>query len=195
MSRLRFWMLAVPIAVGALLLLGGVGWVGAVFTTGGTAGGKQVDVVYSDACAAAAIDARLAEYGLPGAWSGTTLRLTLPGSAADAELPAALAAPGVLVMTVDGKPLEAVLQNAGVQIDTQGVPVSLYTFDTAIPEAVVVTLDGAPMSVQSANGNELMLGAWSRQAVDGLRIATDRVVQVRHPLPCAPQVVSVTPVP
>lgn len=188
------WMLAVPVAIGSAMLLGGVAWVVTVFGTDGVARGPQVDVVVSDTCATAEIDARLAEYGLPGTWTGATLRLTLPGARGDEAVPAALAAPGKLEMTFEGKPLEARLLNAGVQIDTGGTPVSLYTFDTAIPAGVVVTLDGAAMTVASANGNELMLAAYAGHSTDALRLATDRVVQVRHPLPCEPQIVSVTPV-
>lgn len=188
------WMLSVPVAVGGAMLLAGVAWVITVFTTDGVARGPQVDVQLSDTCANAAIDARLAEYGLPGTWTGSTLRLTLPGMMGDEGVPAALVAPGQLRMSSGGKPLDAQLLNAGVQVNVKGVAVSLYTFDTAIPEDVVVTLDGAPMEIESVNGNELMLPGYGAHSTDALRIATDRVVQVRHPLPCAPTVQAVTPV-
>ncbi|MSQ00279.1 MAG: hypothetical protein EXR71_00115 [Myxococcales bacterium] len=191
----RAWSLMVPIAFAGMMLVGGVGWVATVFSTSGTADGPTVDVRFDSACAADTISARLGDYGLPGVWTGASLRLTLPGGPGDDDLPAALAAVGQLSMTGDGTHLVRLLTNAGVQISIQGVSVSLFTFDAALPEhGLVVTLDGVEMEVESVNGNELMLASRAGHSTDALRVATDRVVQVRHPLPCTVRVQSVTPV-
>jgi hypothetical protein len=165
-----------------------------VLNTSGAARGDAVDVTFSSDCAAAAITARIDAYGLPGRWEGSTLRLTLAGTPGDEAVPAALAAPGKLVLRAAGADLPVVVERGGVQISFTGTAVSLFTFDAELPETgLSVMLDGAPMEVESVNSRELMIAARGVDSTEALRVAADRVTQVLHPLPCAVSVVAVAP--
>ena len=189
----RAAMLLVPVLFGGGMLLAGLSWVVAILTTSGSASGEVVDVRFSSECAAAAISDRLAAYGLPGAWRGDTLRLTLPGTPGDEAVPAALAARGRLAVVVRGEVQSVRVEQAGVQISLTGTPVSLFTLDAELVEAgLVVTIDGAVQEIESVNSRELMLAARGADSTEALRTAADRVTQVLHPLPCDVQVVSVS---
>lgn len=191
----RAAMLLVPVLFGVGMIGAAAAWLLTVMNTSGSAAGETVDVRFSSDCAAEAISARLEGYGLPGAWNGSTLRLTLAGTPGDSEVPAALAAPGRLVVTVEGVPREVAVERGGVQISLTGVAVSLFTLDAELPErGLAVTLDGVEQAVESVNSRELMLAATGADSTAVLRIAADRVMQVLHPLPCAVQVLDVSPV-
>lgn len=194
-SSPRSWMLMVPVIFGTAMLACGGAWLVAVRTTSGVAHGPQVNVTFDSACAAPIIDERLAEYGFPGTWDGPVLHLTLTGAPGEEAVPAALAAPGHLVLEVEGKPVPYTLQNGGMQLSLQGTPVALFTMSKELPDAgLTATLDGTQLEIESVNGNELMLAARAENSTAALRIATDRVVQIKHPLPCVVKVLSVEPV-
>lgn len=192
----RAAMLLVPVVFGVGMLGAAVAWLLTVMNTSGSAAGPTVDVRFSSDCAASAISARLEDYGLPGTWSGSTLRLTLAGTPGDEGVPAALAVPGKLLVTLDGVPQTVAIQNGGVQLSLTGVPVSLFTLDIELPErGLAVAIDGVAQDIESVNSREVMLAARGATSTEVLRLAADRVTQVRHPLPCEVQVLEVVPVP
>lgn len=187
MTDSRAVVLLVPIAMGGLLVLGTIGWFAAI-QFGGTAHGGRATLTFDSSCAALAISARLADYGLEGEWIGSKLTMVLPGMEDDrSHMPAALTAPGVLA--IDGAAVRP--RHAGVQLSLGGNPVSLYTLDAVVPPTATVTLDGQEMKIEQVNGGELQLSAFAEDGPRSLRVATDRVVSVRHPLPCPVRVLSV----
>ncbi len=187
-------MLLVPVVFGTGMILAAGSWYIAVQGTSGTAAGARVTATFDSACAADTIHDRLLDYGLPGEWSGADLTLTLPGMPGDELVPAALAAPGRLELSAEGAPVPYTLIEGGVQINITGTAVSLFTMKKDLPQTgLTATLDGVAVEVESVNGNELMLSARGKDSTEALRYATDRVVQVRHPLPCVVRVLSVKP--
>jgi hypothetical protein len=188
------WVLAVPFALLLLLALGAVGWFVAV-QVGGRAHGDTARIEVQPACPAGrqAIRDRLDAYGLPVVREDAdALVVQLPGLPDDlVHMPQALAAPGVLsITTATGAPVPARVRHAGVQMSLSGQPVTLLTLDVALPDGIpTVTVDGAAMEVEAVNGGELQLLAGAEDASRALRLASDRAVQLRFPLPCA---VSVT---
>lgn len=186
----RAWLLAAPIVVGGGMLLAGAGFLLVSRTTSGQASGAPIAITFESDCAKPAINARLADFGLPSSWSGAVLTTQLPGSPGDGALPESLARRGQLKMLVNGVDSGLNVVNGGVQVSLQGGAVSLFTLDGNLPElGVVVSLDGEPLEIESINGNELQISARGVTSTDALRIATDRVVQVRYPLPCDTRVV------
>ncbi|GDX78234.1 hypothetical protein LBMAG42_00450 [Deltaproteobacteria bacterium] len=190
----RAWMLLVPVVFGTGMILAGGAWLIAVRGTSGAASGATVTVTFDSACAADTMRDRLLDYGIPGEWQGADLTLTLPGMPGDDLVPAALTAPGKLELAADGAPVPYTLIEGGVQINITGTPVSLFTMKKDLPQTgLSAKLDGVEVEVESVNGNELMLAARGKDSTEALRFATDRVVQVRHPLPCAVSVLDVKP--
>ena len=188
----RAFVLIIPISMGSCLIRGTIGWYAAI-QVGGTATGGTAVVTFDSACAKDAMSARLADYGLAATWSGPAVTMQLPGLEDDrTHMPAVLAAPGTLAVTVDGVAKPVVMRHAGVQVSMLGNPVSLFTLDTALERAgLEVRINGAVVEVEGVNGGELQIPATAEDAPRALRLATDRVVSVRYPLPCAVRVVSV----
>lgn len=190
----RAWMLLVPVVFGSAMMLAGGAWLFTVRGTSGVASGARVTMVVDSTCAVDTITDRLADYGLPGEWKGPELTLTLPGVQGDDLVPAALSAGGRLDLFAEGAAVPFTVIEGGVQINVTGTPVSLFTMKADLPQiGLTATLDGEPVEVESVNGNELMLAARGQNSIEALRFATDRVVQVRHPLPCAVGVLGVRP--
>lgn len=188
----RAWMLLVPVVFGSGMMLAGAAWFFTVRGTAGVASGARVTMTVDSVCAVDTLTDRLADYGLPGEWKGAELTLTLPGVQGDDLVPAALAAGGRLELFAAGASVPFTLIEGGVQINVTGTPVSLFTMKADLPQiGLTATLDGAAVEVESVNGNELMLAARGLHSTEALRYATDRVVQVRHPLPCAVKVLGV----
>lgn len=192
----RGLVVLVPIVTGAGMILAAVAWFGAI-RLGGKADGPRVRVVLDSTCAAAAISDRASDLGLDPVADGPAVLLSLPGLPDDREhLPGVLAAPGRLELFVDGAPRPAQVRNVGVQIALSGAPVTLLTTDQALPaQGVTARLDGVEIPVESVNGGELMLAAVAATPQEALRVATDRVVAIRHPLPCAAAVTAVEDAP
>ncbi|MDP2306232.1 MAG: hypothetical protein Q8P18_09425 [Pseudomonadota bacterium] len=186
-------LIAAAIAVAGGLVLATVGWYATVRGTSGEARGVRARVSFTSTCDAEArpvILARLAEYGLPAQpapdTGGLAFDVTMPGLPDDlAHVPAALAAPGTLEVRVDGAIRPVVIQDLGVQLAFSGTPVTLLLLEEALPErGVEVWIDGKPADVEEVTGVELQIAARAAQSTDALRLATDRAVALRHPLPC-----------
>lgn len=187
-----------PVLVGGGLVAATIGWYAKVQDTAGEAAGAPFPVRFAADCAEARVplESRMKDLGLvaapdPAAPAGTfgyTLRG--PGKDDDAtHLPAMLAAPGKLVLTKDGVPLEVQARDIGMQLAFSGTPITLMVFPEPLPTArLAVTLDGAPVEVESVSGVELQLASRAGDSRTALRTATERVVQIRHPLPCAVRV-------
>lgn len=184
--NLRPVILALPILMGGGLVLSGLAWLLTVQLTEGEARGGQIRVRLSSDCANAAILGRLGEWGLPGRIEGDTVIFTGPGMPDDAShMPAALLAPGHLELRgAGGEPIEAQLRHAGVQISVEGTPVTLMTLDRALPADASAWIDGVRADVESINGGELQLRATAEESRAAVRLATDRTVWLRWPLPC-----------
>ena len=166
-------------------MLAGAGFLVASQTTQGAAAGDPIAITFSSECAKSQIAARLADFGLLSSWNGRVLTTQLPGTPGDGALPEALARRGDLVLANAGVDSGLHVQNAGVQVSLQGSAVSLFTLDGNLTdEGATATLDGEPLDIESVNGNELQVAARGATSTDALRVATDRIVQVRHPLPC-----------
>lgn len=183
------WILAIPFGLLLLLLLAAVGWWVAI-QIGGSARGAPARFVFTPSCPAGmqAVRDRLDAYGLPVIEdAGNTLVVQLPGLDDDlTHMPAALTAPGVLALTVGGTPLPARVRHVGVQMSLSGQPVTLLTLDVEVPDGpLVVTVDGTPVEVASVNGGEVQILALADESARALRLASDRSVQLRYPLPCA----------
>lgn len=181
----RAVVLGIPIVFGAGMILAAVAWLITVQLTAGEAKGEPIAMVLSSDCANTAIAARLAEWGLPANWEGTHLRIVGPGMADDREhMPAALVKPGVFTLTLDGQPVPAKVRHAGVQMSLQSQPVSLLTLETAPPAGVEARLDGELLEIESLNGGEVQIRALAKSSEEAMRLAADRVVWIRYPLPC-----------
>lgn len=189
MTPPRGVILGVPIAVGTLVMGSGLAWIVAIQFTSGKASGARVHV---DLAAAPGADqvvcdpiptlvARLDDLGLEPTPRGKGLDFTLPGLDDDREhMPGVLTAAGVLA--VDGVAMRP--NHAGVQISLQGGAVTLLTLNDVVPATAIVTIDGAKVEIVQVNGGELQIAAWAAGSSDALRLATDRAVTLRHPLPC-----------
>ncbi|MFZ5482352.1 MAG: hypothetical protein ACOZNI_36660 [Myxococcota bacterium] len=179
--------MALPIALGTLLVGATVAWFATVQGTAGEAAGPPARLTFTGCPEAdAAIEARLLDYGLaPRREAPGVFVVKTPGMDDDlAHLPAALAAPGKLEVRAAEK-VWSRFDEVGVQLAFSGTPVTLLLFGEALPDDVAVTIDGAPVEVEQAGGVELQLGARGATPAKALRLATDRAVQLRHPLPCA----------
>ncbi len=187
-SALAFIASAVLLAGG--LVVSTVAWYVTVQGTSGEARGGTARIALSSACDAQArpvIEARLADYGLPSTPAGEfTYEIGLPGLPDDLpHVPQALVAGGVLVVAVDGVAVPAEVSQVGVQLAFSGTPVTLLMLKQGLPRAgVTVAIDGAPVEIESINGQELQIAARAGQSTEALRLATDRAVAVRRPLPC-----------
>ncbi len=197
-SPLMLAMFMGPVLVGGGLVAATIGWYAKVQDTAGEAAGAPFPVRFAADCAEARVplEARMKDLGLvaapdPSAPAGTfgyTLRG--PGKNDDAtHLPAMLAAPGELVLTKNGTSLELRPRDIGMQLAFSGTPVTLMVFPEPLPpEGLTVTLDGIPVEVESLSGVELQIASRAADSRTALRTATERVVQIRHPLPCAVRV-------
>jgi hypothetical protein len=182
------------VLIGTGMLIAGVAFLLATRFTTGEAQGEHVAITFDSDCGREAIEARLLDYGLESDWAGSTLATQLPGMPGDEGVPAALATRGELVVKVDGAPTPVRVLNAGVQVSLSGTAVSLLVLETALPSrGVTAFLDGAPLEIEAVNGEELQIAARGADSTAALRAATDRVVQIRHPLPCAVTVAEVHP--
>lgn len=178
------------IAVGSGLVFGMASWWLRISTYEGEAKGAHVRMTFEADCPEAELilEARLADYGLPATSAGPLAwDVTLPGVLADeaTHMPKALAAPGKLAVTVNGAPQPVAIDNVGMQLAFSGVPVTLLMLKDPLPEeGVKVTIDGEEIPVEEVTGPELQLAAYSTQSTEALRLATDRAVMLRRPLPC-----------
>ncbi len=183
------WILALPFGLLLLLILAAVGWFVAV-RVGGEARGDRARMTFTPACPAGmqAVRDRLEAYGLPveEEVSGNVLVVRMPGMTDDlTHMPAVLTAPGVFALSVGGTPVPARVRHVGVQMALSGQPVTLLTLDVDVPDGVVaVTVDGASVPVEAVNGGEVQLTATAEDGPRALRLASDRSVQLRYPLPC-----------
>jgi len=182
------WLLAIPftflvVLIGAVLALVFAIW------RGGTARGEVATLAFSPECPAGmqAVRDRVTAYGLPvQAEAGDRLTVQLPGQPDDlTHMPAALTAPGRLELRAAGEVVPARVRDAGFQISIHGEPVTLVTVDVSLPDGVSATLDGQAVAVAATNGEEIQFEARAATSTEAVRLATDRAVQVRLPLPCA----------
>lgn len=181
----RAVVLAIPILFGGGMIAAGVAWIVTVQLTDGAAKGEPIALELSSDCANTAIAARLAEWGLPANWEGTHLRIVGPGMPDDREhMRSAIVAPGVFTLSHEGQPVPAKVRHAGVQMSLQGQPVSLLTLEAAPPNAVEARLDGELLEIESINGGEVQIRALAESSEAAMRLAADRVVWIRYPLPC-----------
>ncbi|MBM4368552.1 MAG: hypothetical protein FJ102_20215 [Deltaproteobacteria bacterium] len=185
----RAAILTVPVVFGSAMILAAGGWFLAVRTTSGEARGEPFAIAVPAGCNRVAIENRLADYGLPYAWNGDTLTVTLAGTPGDEGFARALLAPGELRLVSGSEVLAARVVNAGVQVSFSGAAISLFTLDRGLPADIVVTLDGVAIEIESVNGNELQVAARGATSTEALRVATDRVVAVRWPGACPPSIV------
>ena len=190
------FMGAVISVVGGIVLAT-VGWYVRVSTFEGVATGASVRFAFQSACDAEArpvIAARLADYGVPAtpAADGLAFDVTLPGAMPDeaTHLPKALAAPGQLAVRIDGVATPATVTNVGMQLAFSGSPITLLMLNESLPErGVTASLDGVEVDIEEVTGPELQIAARAGDSREAIRIASDRAVQLRHPLPCAVTVV------
>jgi hypothetical protein len=180
--------LGAAISVGVVLVGSTVGWYFLVANSSGTATGEVVNLSFVGCPEAApVIAARLADYGMPAEQHGMDFRVTLPGRMPDerTHIPAALAAPGVLAVSIDGTPKAVTVKSVGVQLAFSGTPITLLMMSEALPEqGVSATIDGKKVDIEEVTGEELQLAGRAGQSDEAIRIATDRAVSVRYPLPC-----------
>ncbi|MDP2316238.1 MAG: hypothetical protein Q8P41_25290 [Pseudomonadota bacterium] len=197
--RAALALIAAAITVAGGLVVATIGWYATVQGTTGAARGVRARVTFSSDCDAEArpvILARLADYGLPAMpapdTGGLAFDVTMPGMPDDlTHMPAALAAPGTLELKVDGTPRPATITQIGVQLAFSGTPVTLVMLAEPLPErGVEVIVDGKPADLEEVTGTELQIAARAGQSTEALRLATDRSVALRHPLPCPVTVVS-----
>ena len=184
--------------IGLGILIAGVAWIVAVQSTSGQATGERVRMKFTSACGQdfqTAMLARLLDYGLDADFEPDgTLLMTMPGMPDDREhMPIALTRPGRFEVWRNGEKTLAHFQEAGVQISFQGTATTIITVDTHLdPDGTEVRIDGMPIPAE-INDNELQLAISEETSQAALRQATDRAVQIRHPLPCDVQVASIEP--
>ncbi|MEN9786448.1 MAG: hypothetical protein RLZZ299_1712 [Pseudomonadota bacterium] len=188
-------MVVAPIVMGTLLVGGTAGWFWTVERTEGTASGPPMRLRVEAGCAegAEAVRRRARELGIlepssgGGAVSSVELTVRAPGMPDDrTHLPAMLAAPGRLALSRRGSPVEVAIANVGVQLAFSGTPITLVVAEEPLPpaEELVATMDGTPMEIEAVNGVELQLASRAGDSRTALRGASDRAVQLRHPLRC-----------
>lgn len=194
--RAALVLLAMPLLMGLGLMIGFVTWMFAIQGEGRAPTGGVATFTIAGTCAAAAqpiLTARLDALGLPGSISpGPTpdtlaARVTTPGLPDDlTHLPQTLTRPGqLLVRLPDGKTLST-FKDIGFQLAFSGTPVSLLLLDQDLPaNGVTAQIDGVDIQVEGVNGPELQLASYATTSEDAVREAADRVVILRHPLPCA----------
>jgi hypothetical protein len=177
------------VIIGLGILGSGFAWLMAIQFTEGEAKGEQVRIRFSSACGDSyqtAMQARLLDYGLDGHFEKDgSLQMTLPGLPDDrTHMPMALTRPGRFEVWQNGEKKFSHFQDAGVQISFQGTATTIITVDGHLdPEGLEVRIDGMPIQAE-VNDNELQLAISEETSQAALRQATDRVVQIRHPLPC-----------
>lgn len=180
--------LGAAISVGVLLVGSTVGWYGVVSNSSGTATGDVVTLSFSGCPEAAPVLAsRLADYGMPAEANGLDFKVTLPGRMADerTHIPKALAVPGALAVSVDGTPKPVSVKSVGVQLAFSGAPITLLMLSEPLPEqGVTATIDGEKVEIEEVTGEELQIAARGNQSDEAIRLATDRAVAIRYPLPC-----------
>lgn len=182
--------MAAPILAGLLLVGATVGWYLTVQGTEGQGKGGLARLRFDAACVAEARPAlmsRLTDLGLePKAEDALSFVVRTPGLPDDLEhLPKALVRPGTLEVAVHGEPKAVTIDNVGVQLAFSGTPVTLVLLKDAVSEeGLTVKVDGEPVELESASGLELLIAARGQSSTDALRLATDRAVALRYPLPC-----------
>lgn len=199
-SKAMIAMILAPVFVGGGLVAATVGWYLKVQGTEGVAAGPEVTARFVPACTGApadqvrdALKARMDDLGLAprlvasqdGAF---TYAFRTPGvqEGEATRLPGVLAAQGSLALSKNGAAIPLTPKDIGVQLAFSGTPVTLMMFGEPLPEeGLSVALDGTPMEVEQVAGFELQLASRAGDSVTALRNATERMVQVRHPLPCA----------
>lgn len=188
---------AMPIVLGVFLLLAGVGLFVAI-QMGFTATGARVRYQWRSACDAEArpvIFARLEELGLPATpfGAGLDVQVQLPGKFEDEKdhVGQMLARRGRLEVYADGKLVTDRFKEAAFQLSlTNGVAVTLLNLDVEPPvEGTSVRIDGQDILVNSITDGEVQLATTEEDPQRAVREATDRVVVLRHPLPCDIQLV------
>lgn len=198
-STAAILFLAVPVVIGLGILMAGGAWLIAIQTTSGQAKGEQVRLHFASACGQdyqTAMLSRLLDYGLDADFQPDgTLIMTMPGMPDDHEhMPIALTRPGKFEVWRNGEKTLAHFQEAGVQISFQGTATTVVMVDTQLDaDGTEVRIDGMPIPAD-INGNELQLAITEETSQAALRQATDRAVQIRHPLPCDVQVTNIEPV-
>jgi hypothetical protein len=177
-----------PVVLGVGLVGATVGWFATVQGTSGEAAGPPARLTFSG-CPEAdpVIEARLSDYGLAPKREGPGVFVVkTPGLDDDvAHLPVALSAPGKIEARA-GEKAWTRFDQVGVQLAFSGTPVTLVLFPEPLPQdGLAVTIDGEPVEIEGISGVELQIAGRSDTPAHALRLATDRAVQLRHPLPCA----------
>ncbi|HNC99442.1 MAG TPA: hypothetical protein PKW90_25135 [Myxococcota bacterium] len=189
-------VLAVPAAIGSLILFGGLAWLVAIQTTEGQATGNWMHMTLSSACGTshqAAMLSRLTDYGLQGQFtSDGSLSFQGPGLEDDrTHMPRALTRPGRFELWQNGAVKYTRFKEAGVQISLQGPATAILMLEeTPDPDGLELRIDGQPVEMEM-NGNEVQLHITEEGSQKALRQATDWVVSMRYPLPCEVQVLDV----
>lgn len=184
-------LMIAPVVLGVGLLTATAGWWFTVQSEDGQAQGRAARLRFESACAAEArpvLQKRLEELGLAPVAEGTLdFVVKTPGMPDDLEhLPKALARPGTLEVRAAGQAQPVKVANVGVQLAFSGTPLTLVMLETAVPdeEKVDVAIDGEPVELESPAGLEIQAAARAEDSRKALRLATDRAVALRHPLPC-----------
>ena len=189
-------VLAVPAAIGSLILFGGLAWLVAIQTTEGTATGGWLHMKLSSSCGSshqAAMLSRLTDYGLQGNFEPDgSLSFQGPGMEDDAtHMPQALVRPGRFELWQNGSVKYTRFKDAGVQISLQGTATAIVMLEeTPDPDGLELRIDGQPVEMEM-NGNEVQLHITEETSQKALRQATDWVVSLRYPLPCEVRVLTV----
>lgn len=188
---------AMPVVLGVFLLLAGVGLFVAI-QMGFTATGARVRYQWRSACDAEArpvLFARLEELGLPATpfGAGLDVQVQLPGKFEDEKdhLGQMLARRGKLEVYADGQLVADHFKDVAFQLSlTNGVAVTLLNLDVEPPaDRTSVRVDGIEVLVNSITDGEVQLATTEEDPQRAVREATDRVVVLRHPLPCDLQLV------
>lgn len=184
-------LLIAPIVLGVGLIGATAGWYFTVQSADDQAQGRPARLRFESACAEEArpvLQKRLEELGLAPVAEGTLdFVVKTPGMPDDLEhLPRALARPGTLEVRVGGQAQAVKVANVGVQLAFSGTPLTLVMLEAAVSdkERVDVAIDGEPVELESPAGIEIQAAARADDSRKALRLATDRAVALRHPLPC-----------